>query len=157
MVYPEPNAPCSRPTQANLPIRLGKPLSNHKTLPANTATSSSKSNTSRSLLKFWQSLSARNRRFSKNKPRPDLIALSANLTQYARNSITGIMTPSLKPIEWIGSSLSDLRKFPEEVQKSMGFALSLAQLGQKHQDAKPLKGFKGSGVLEVVDDFDGDT
>jgi phage-related protein len=39
----------------------------------------------------------------------------------------------------------------------MGFALYLAQLGQKHQDAKPLKGFKGSGVLEVVDDFDGDT
>jgi phage-related protein len=68
------------------------------------------------------------------------------------------MTPSLlKPIEWISSSLSDLRKFPEEVQKSMGFALYLAQLGQKHQDAKPLKGFKGSGVLEVVDDFDGDT
>lgn len=83
--------------------------------------------------------------------------MSADLTQYARNSIIGIMTPSLKAIEWIGSSLSDLRKFPEEVQKSMGFALYLAQLGQKHQDAKPLKEFKGSGVLEVVDDFDGDT
>ncbi|MCG9890559.1 MAG: type II toxin-antitoxin system RelE/ParE family toxin [Thermosynechococcaceae cyanobacterium MS004] len=67
------------------------------------------------------------------------------------------MTSSLKPIEWIGSSLSDLRKFPEEVQKSMGFALYLAQLGQKHQDAKPFQGFKGSRVLEVVDDFDGDT
>jgi phage-related protein len=58
------------------------------------------------------------------------------------------MAPSLKPIEWISSSLSDLQKFPEEVQKSMGFSLYLAQLGQKHQDAKPLKGFKGSGVLE---------
>jgi phage-related protein len=67
------------------------------------------------------------------------------------------MDPLLKPLEWISSSLSDLRKFPEEVQKVMGFALYLAQLGKKHQDAKPLKGFKGSGVLEVVDDFDGDT
>jgi phage-related protein len=85
------------------------------------------------------------------------IALSVTLTQYARNSIINIMDPLLKHIEWISSSLSDLRKFPEEVQKVMGFALYLAQLGKKHQDAKPLKGFKGSGVLEVVDDFDGDT
>jgi phage-related protein len=67
------------------------------------------------------------------------------------------MDPLLKSIEWISSSLSDLRKFPEEVQKVMGFALYLSQLGQKHQDAKPLKGFQGSSVLEVVDDFDGDT
>jgi phage-related protein len=67
------------------------------------------------------------------------------------------MDPLLTPLEWISSSLSDLRKFPEEVQKVVGFALYLAQLGKKHQDAKPLKGFKGSGVLEVVDDFDGDT
>jgi Phage derived protein Gp49-like (DUF891) len=94
---------------------------------------------------------------SENKLHPELIAQSANLTQHARNSIINIMTPSVKPVEWIGSSLSDLRKFPEEVQKSMGFALYLAQLGKKHLDAKPLKGFKGSGVLEVVDDFDGDT
>lgn len=39
----------------------------------------------------------------------------------------------------------------------MGFALSVAQSGGKHPDAKPLKGHKGAGVLEVVDDFDGDT
>ena len=37
------------------------------------------------------------------------------------------------------------------------FALSQAQAGGKHPDAKPLKGYKGAGVLEVVDDFDGDT
>jgi phage-related protein len=28
---------------------------------------------------------------------------------------------------------------------------------EKHFDAKPLKGFGGAGVLEVVVDFDGDT
>jgi phage-related protein len=67
------------------------------------------------------------------------------------------MNPLLKPIEWISSSRDDLREFPEEVQQAMGFALYRAQLGKKHPDAKPLKGFKGSGVLEVVENFDGDT
>ena len=33
----------------------------------------------------------------------------------------------------------------------------LAETGEKHPDAKPLRGFGGAGVLEVVDDFDGDT
>ena len=39
----------------------------------------------------------------------------------------------------------------------MGYALWLAQQGDKHPDAKPLKGFGGGGVLEVVEDHDGDT
>jgi phage-related protein len=39
----------------------------------------------------------------------------------------------------------------------MGYALYRSQCGEKHPDAKPLKGFKGAGVLEVVEDFDGDT
>jgi phage-related protein len=67
------------------------------------------------------------------------------------------MTFSLKPVEWVGSSLDDLREFPEEVQQVIGYALYLAQCGEKHNFAKPLKGFKGAGVLEVVEDFDGDT
>lgn len=67
------------------------------------------------------------------------------------------MNSLLKPIEWIGSSRDDLREFPEDVQQIMGFALYRAQLGKKHPDAKPLKGFKGAGVLEIVENFDGDT
>ncbi len=67
------------------------------------------------------------------------------------------MNPLLKPVKWISSSLEDLRKFPEEVQQMVGFALYRAQLGKKHPDTKPLKGFNGSGVLEIVEDFDGDT
>lgn len=67
------------------------------------------------------------------------------------------MSASLKPVEWVGSSLEDLREFPEEVQQVVGYALYLAQCGEKHPSAKPLKGFKGAGVLEVVEDFDGDT
>lgn len=38
-----------------------------------------------------------------------------------------------------------------------GFALHLAQIGQKHVDAKPLRGFGGASVLEVVEDHAGDT
>jgi len=33
----------------------------------------------------------------------------------------------------------------------MGFALDIAQCGGKRRDAKPLKGFSGAGVLEVVE------
>ncbi len=36
----------------------------------------------------------------------------------------------------------------------MGFALYLAQMGDKHPKAKPLKGFHGARVLEVVENFD---
>ena len=54
----------------------------------------------------------------------------------------------LKPVDWIGSSDKDFRAFPNEVQDHMGYALHLAQTGAKHEDAKPLKGFGGAGVLE---------
>lgn len=67
------------------------------------------------------------------------------------------MNSLLKPVEWIGSSRDDLREFPEDVQQIMGFALYRAQLGKKHPDAKPLKEFKGAGVIEIVENFDGDT
>ena len=62
-----------------------------------------------------------------------------------------------KPFRWIASALHDLKKFPEDVQDVMGYALDLAQHGQKHPDTKPLRVFSGAGVLEIVDDFDGDT
>jgi phage-related protein len=67
------------------------------------------------------------------------------------------MNASPKPVEWVGSSLDDLRQFPEDVRQTVGYALYLAQCGEKHSLAKPLKGFKGTGVLEIVEDFDGDT
>lgn len=61
-----------------------------------------------------------------------------------------------KPLYWIGSSLKAITRFPAEVQRSIGFALSAAQYGGKHSSAKPWKG-EGQGVLEVVKDYDGDT
>jgi phage-related protein len=62
-----------------------------------------------------------------------------------------------KPLVWIGSSKKDLKTFPEEIQDVLGYALYVAQMGGKHPDAKPLKGFGGAGVLEIVDDHQGDT
>ena len=66
-------------------------------------------------------------------------------------------TAQPKPLVWIGSSKKDLKTFPEEVQDLLGYALYVAQMGGKHPDAKPLKGFGGAGVLEIVDDHQGDT
>jgi len=63
---------------------------------------------------------------------------------------------TLKPVEWVGSSKEDLKKFPDPVKDRVGFALYQAQLGFKHRDAKPLRGL-GSSVLEVVSRYDGDT
>jgi phage-related protein len=62
-----------------------------------------------------------------------------------------------KPLIWIGRTKKDLKTFPEDVQDVFGYALHLAQMGSKHPAAKPLKGFGGAGVLEVVDDHEGST
>jgi phage-related protein len=64
---------------------------------------------------------------------------------------------NLKPVIWIGSSLLDLKEFPPEVQSDLGYALYFAQTNLKHPKAKPLKGFKGASVLEIVEDYDSDT
>jgi len=61
-----------------------------------------------------------------------------------------------KPVHWVASSREDLRNFPDEARRDVGFALSFAQKGEKHPSAKPLKGFKGAGVLEIVEDHRGD-
>lgn len=63
----------------------------------------------------------------------------------------------LKLIIWIGSSHEDWRKFPDDVQYVMGYALHLAQCGEKAGNVKPLKGFKGASVLEITDNYDSDT
>ena len=60
-----------------------------------------------------------------------------------------------KPVRWVGTSKEDLSAFPDEVRRRVGRALWDAQIGLKAPFAKPLKGFGGAGVLEVVDDFDG--
>jgi len=60
------------------------------------------------------------------------------------------MDGQLKPVRWIGTSLRDLRSFPREVRIDIGHALFTAQEGKTDPAAKPLKGFGGAGVLEIV-------
>jgi phage-related protein len=62
----------------------------------------------------------------------------------------------LRSLRWVGSSKKDLTGFPAKVKDSFGFELYLAQAGQHPPSAKPFKGL-GSGVVELVDNHDGDT
>lgn len=64
---------------------------------------------------------------------------------------------TIKPLFWVGNSRKGVKRFPVEVRRTVGFAFWLAQNGDKHNDAKPLKGFGGTGVMEVVEDHDGNT
>ena len=63
----------------------------------------------------------------------------------------------IKPVAWIGSSYKDFRAFPDPVQDAMGYALYWAQTGDLHESAKPLKGFGGASVVEIVEDHSTDT
>lgn len=63
----------------------------------------------------------------------------------------------LKTIIWIGSSRTDLKGFPVEVKEVMGYALYQAQLGLKAPSARPLRGFGGASVLEIVANRESDT
>lgn len=62
----------------------------------------------------------------------------------------------MKALGWVGSAKADLLDFPGDVVREIGHVLFVAQIGGKHEDAKPLKGFGGASVLEVVEDYDGD-
>ena len=61
-----------------------------------------------------------------------------------------------KPLFWVGASKRDLLGMPRDVVRHLGTALSVAQYGGKHPDAKPWKGL-GPGVYEVVSNYRTDT
>jgi phage-related protein len=63
--------------------------------------------------------------------------------------------PPHKPLEWVGPALDELMALPVPVIRSMGFALRFAQAGVMPDHAKPLKGFGGAGVVEVIEISDG--
>jgi phage-related protein len=62
----------------------------------------------------------------------------------------------LKPLHWIASSRKDMKDCPDAVKQTFGFALHMAQRGEKHSSTKPLHGFGGAGVLEILKIHDGD-
>jgi len=57
----------------------------------------------------------------------------------------------MRPVIWIGSSREDLRAMPPQVRKDIGQALYAAQQGETDPAAKPLKGFGGTRVMEIVE------
>jgi len=67
------------------------------------------------------------------------------------------VTAAERSLVWMGSSRRDLRGFPREVRRNLGQALYAAQQGETDPSAKPLRGFGGGSVLEIVADYDGNT
>ncbi|MGH7815213.1 MAG: type II toxin-antitoxin system RelE/ParE family toxin [Candidatus Binataceae bacterium] len=67
------------------------------------------------------------------------------------------MNAAVRPVAWIGSSRRDVRSFPQPVRREIGQALYAAQQGETDPAAKPLKGFGGRAVLEIIADYGGDT
>jgi len=67
------------------------------------------------------------------------------------------MNATEKPLHWVGSSYKDLMALPPAVRRNVGYALSLAQAGDRNDNVKALKGFGGAGVLEVVENDEGGT
>jgi phage-related protein len=62
-----------------------------------------------------------------------------------------------KPLHWVASSRKDLKAFPEDVVDIMGFGLRVVQKCDTPDNAKPLKGFGGTGVCEIIENYDTDT
>lgn len=61
-----------------------------------------------------------------------------------------------KPVFFIGSSKEDIKKFPEDVRKEIGFSLYLAESGGRAINAIPLTGFGNSMVPEIIVSHQGD-
>lgn len=61
-----------------------------------------------------------------------------------------------KGVIFMGESREELRRFPKDARAVAGQALYHAQLGSKHINAKPLRGFHGASVMEVVADAGGE-
>lgn len=70
-------------------------------------------------------------------------------------SISDIPPPPHKPLEWVGRSLDELMALPAPVRRSVGFALRFARAGVSPEHVKPSRGFGGAGVLEAIEDSDG--
>jgi phage-related protein len=50
-----------------------------------------------------------------------------------------------------------LRSFPREIRREIGVALYAAQQGETDPAAKPMKGFGGASVVEIISDYQGDS
>ena len=62
-----------------------------------------------------------------------------------------------RTVRWVGSARADLKTFPRQVRRDLGQALYAAQRGETDPAAKPMKGFGGARVMEIVDRHDTNT
>jgi phage-related protein len=62
-----------------------------------------------------------------------------------------------RPVVWVGSSRRDLRQFPRQVRRDVGRALYAAQEGESDPSAKPMRGFGGGSIVEIIAHHRGDT
>lgn len=67
------------------------------------------------------------------------------------------MVVAARPVVWVGSSRRDLREFPREVRRDIGRAIYAAQEGETDPATKPMRGFAGGSVVEIIADHRGDT
>jgi phage-related protein len=65
------------------------------------------------------------------------------------------MDAKQKEAAWLGSSKEVLRSFPKPVRRKLGHAVWEAQLGRFPHGVKPLHGFGGASVVEILADHDG--
>ncbi len=61
----------------------------------------------------------------------------------------------IRDVVWLGDSRKNLKKFPDDVQNTMGFSLMTVQYGETPDTVKPFK-YVGSGVFEIAESYKGD-
>jgi phage-related protein len=61
-----------------------------------------------------------------------------------------------RPLIWRGASKANFMAFPRTAQREMGYALFMAQMGERHPImAKTLRGFGGGAVIEIKESVEG--
>ena len=58
----------------------------------------------------------------------------------------------MRQIKWVGSSLRDLKSMPRGVQRDIGHALNVVEMGGRPDNSKVLKGFGSACVSEIIKD-----
>lgn len=67
------------------------------------------------------------------------------------------MRKDTKQIIYLGSTLKDLSKLPADVRDVFSHGIKMAASGENPPDSKPLKGFGGRNVVELIEDRKSDT
>src|SRR5665213_1024016 len=64
---------------------------------------------------------------------------------------------NIKPLKFVGKARKDLSELPARVRQDFGYELFKVQTGLFPSRAKMLKGFGGAAIVELIENFDGNT